>query len=90
MKMKYANSRKAEGRWHFRNDQQGGLGSRWNIGCQDIFENAGFPSVFKNFGVSVQMQFERNLVLIAPRTHQSMGTGHHCENPIYTEFDTWP
>jgi len=35
-----------------------------SIGCQDIFENAGSPSFFKNFSVSIQMQFERNLVLI--------------------------
>ena len=36
-----------------------------------VFENAGFPSFFKNFGVSVQMQFERNLVFSAKTESQS-------------------
>jgi len=50
MKMKNAISRKAAGSRHYRKDEQGGLGVRWNIGHQDIFENTGFPSFFKNFG----------------------------------------
>jgi len=33
------------------------------IGYQDIFENDGFPSFFKNFGVQRSTPVERNLVL---------------------------
>jgi len=32
------------------------------IGYQDIFENAGFPGFFKNFGVQRSMPIERDLV----------------------------
>jgi len=63
MKLEFANSRIIGGSRHFRKAQQGGLGVRWNIGHQDIFENAGFPSFFKNFGVKRSTPVERNLVL---------------------------
>jgi hypothetical protein len=40
------------------------------IGYQDIFENAGFPSFFNNFGVQRSMPIERNLVLVPSRVHR--------------------
>jgi hypothetical protein len=47
MKLKFATSRKVAGRWHFHKTQQGGLGFRWGIGGQDIFETTEFPSFSK-------------------------------------------
>jgi hypothetical protein len=43
------------------------------IGYQDIFENAGFPSFFKNFGVQRSTPVERNLVLGLGRFAPGLG-----------------
>jgi len=43
MKMKYATSRKAVGRWHFRNGQLGGLGIRCQSDTKIFLKQLGFP-----------------------------------------------
>jgi hypothetical protein len=43
MKLKYAISRKAAGRWHFRNDQQGSLGIRCKSDTKIFLKQLGSP-----------------------------------------------
>jgi hypothetical protein len=43
MKLKFANSRKDAGRWHFRKAQQGGLGIRCESDTKMFLKMLGFP-----------------------------------------------
>jgi hypothetical protein len=63
MKMKYANSRKVEGRWRFCNDKQGGLGIRWNTGGKIFLKMLGFPVFSKTLALLRSSSLERDLIL---------------------------